>query len=119
MANVPHRRPQPQPDHAPALGCQRYASCSAGFCPAIGGVHRKSEPVCLWLREAVKSPARSKIGTAYARNLAEVVSMAAAHLLTQRGALAEELRRAARHGSQTDSGRRLQAAHQAADGGAP
>lgn len=112
-----HERQTPRTsDLNPALAfiCPRYLSCNAGFCPAIGGTHVKGEVICLWLREAVKTAGRAKIGAACAGNLAEAVLVAAQRLLTQRCALADELRRAARHGSQIESGHRLRVAALAA-----
>ena len=92
-----------------ASACPRYEHCSAAFCPLIGGVHVKGDRTCFWLREAVKPGGRAKIAAACAKNVARAILAHARKLLSQCGSLGDELRRAARHGSQIDAGRRLRA----------
>jgi hypothetical protein len=96
--------------HQPDLGsiCPRYGGCAAGYCPAIGGRHLPNEPVCALLREAVKTDAEARLRADIPGNLLERVLRDARRLIRTGGALGRELRRAARHGSQIESGRRLQ-----------
>jgi hypothetical protein len=108
MPNSTHPRRQPQTNLSSlAASCPRYERCSAAYCPAIGGRHLPGERVCLQLREAVKAGGKAKIRTALAGELAEAVLRHAGRLLTQRGALADELRRASATPSKADAGRQL------------
>jgi hypothetical protein len=112
MANSTHARhaPQTSSEINPALGCPRFERCNCGFCPALGGAHLKDEPVCAWLREAVKPGGRAILEGALPGNLAEVVLGIAPSLLRARTALGRALRKAATGTSKVQSGQRLQAA---------
>lgn len=122
MHNFTQQRLAPQtetPDLSSlAASCPRYASCSASYCPAIGGRHLPGERVCLQLREAVKASGKAKIRAALAGDLAQAVLRHAGRLLSAPGALGDELRRASAAPSKIESGRRLLAASAAAAGAA-
>src|SRR5207302_989473 len=100
-----------------ARSCPRFERCSAGYCPAAGGVHLKDEPVCAWLREAVKNDGRAKIEGALAGDLAQVVLRDVRRLISTGGALGRELRRASASPSKIESGRRLPHGLSVAPGG--
>jgi hypothetical protein len=99
--------PGRQPDLNLATLCPHFERCCAAYCPAAGGTHLKGEPVCLWLRESVKPGGRAKITAALRGNLAEVILSSASRLLSARGPLADELRRASKLGSKVDCMRRI------------
>jgi len=89
--------------------CPRYEHCNAAFCPALGGSHLHGEPVCLYLREAVKPGGEARVRARIPKELAEVVLTHAARLMGTPGALAWALRTASQHGSQIETGDRLAA----------
>jgi hypothetical protein len=87
--------------------CPRYERCSAGFCPGLGGRHLPGEPVCALMREAVKTGGEARVRASIPSELAEAVVGHAQRLMRSTGALARELRRASRAGSQIEAGHRL------------
>lgn len=76
------------------MTCPRWASCNASFCPAAGGMHLRAEPVCLYLREAVKRDGEACVRHTLPRGLAEVVLATASEVLRGTDRLAAALRRA-------------------------
>lgn len=87
--------------------CPRFERCNASFCPGLGGKHLPGEAVCFWLREAVKGGGDARVRNTLKAELAEVVVDTAKRLLSEKGQLSRELRRASTSGSQIDSGLRL------------
>jgi hypothetical protein len=95
------------PDSKLAALCPHFDHCSAGFCPALGGRHLKGEPVCVWLREAVKTGSAAALNDRIPSVLAETVLREADRIMDTACGLRWELQRAARHGSQRAQAERL------------
>ena len=86
--------------------CPRFERCSAAFCPGIGGSHGPGDPVCFYLREAVKEGGYARVEGALHQDLAESVLRYASALISQSGPLARALRHASKTGSSMERGRR-------------
>jgi hypothetical protein len=97
----------------PAYLCPKFESYNAAFCPGLGGRHLPGEPVCLYLREAVKPGGEARVRASIPSQLAEAVLSHASELITSTGDIAIKLRCAALRGSQIEQGARLRAAQAA------
>jgi hypothetical protein len=99
-----------RPSYAPSLAlarrCPKFATCSAGFCPLVGGVHLKGEAVCPYLSEIVK---RDGVATISRRLPPQLVKQIELCLPTICGSLATALNRAATTPSRMKSPTRVQA----------
>ena len=110
------RKPGPrltpgQPSYAPRLDlarqCPKFATCNAGFCPLVGGVHLKGEAICPYLSEIVKPDG---VATIRRRLTPQLVKQIELCLPTITGSLATALNRAARTPSRMKSPTRVRAA---------
>ena len=91
---------------AVGYSCPRFQRCNAGFCPGLGGTHLPGEPVCFYLREAVKDGGYARVEGVLHQDLAESVLRFASELISQSGPLARALRHASKTGSSMERGRR-------------
>lgn len=84
--------------------CPRYERCNAPYCPGLGGKHLAGEPVCFYMREAVKEGGMARVGATLPHELAGVVLGVAKRLLDGSGPLPRALRGASRTGSKIEQG---------------
>jgi hypothetical protein len=95
----------------PGYLCPKYERCNAPFCPGgLGGSHLDGEPVCLYLREAVKPGGDARVRATLRRELADLVLTAARDLLPLHGGLSRALRDASRTESTIEGAKRLRPA---------
>ncbi len=82
-----------------AMDCLRFSFCNCPVCPFDSNWqhqrHLSGEPVCIWLREAVKSSCEPILKRALPDELVEQVVSVAKILLSRKGALKSSLDRAA------------------------
>lgn len=89
--------------------CPKFNRCSAPYCPALGGRHRRGERVCHYLQEAVKPGGPARVRAAIPLPLADIVAMDAIRLLNSTGPLQRPLERASNRGSRMESMKRANA----------
>lgn len=103
----------PKPNN-PGYSCPRYERCNAPLCPALGGHHMDGEPICFYMREAVKDGGEARVRAAATRELADLVLGMANALLPTEGPLPRALRKAAATGSKIEQGKNLKRMQEAA-----
>jgi hypothetical protein len=86
-----------------AMSCPKFDSCSAPYCPAIGGTHLRGEPVCHYLKESVKADGQARVRGSLSKPLADTVIKDGLRLINTMGPLSKPLRRASKQGSRMDS----------------
>ena len=86
-----------------AARCPRFDSCNAPICPLDPdwrrAQHLKGEPVCLWLREAVKPGGIARIATAAAGDIADTVAEALPAIMASSSDIRHKLSAASLSGS--------------------
>lgn len=93
------------------MDCPKFADCNAAFCPETGkGGHMPGDPVCVYLREAVKDGAEARLTPVLSGPLTERVLRHASELLAQAGPLSRVLRQAAKRGSRLECGKAMRGA---------
>ena len=101
-----------QPADGP-MRCPRYHSCSAPVCPLdpnhLRAAHLPGEPVCLYLREAVKPDGFAVLSGALREELAKEVSQALIGIIARHGSIRHALERAKKTGSKTLAAQALRA----------
>jgi hypothetical protein len=106
--------------------CPRFDGCSAPVCPlmGMGGTHLRGEPVCFFLREAVKVGGEARLRLRLPEDLATAVVEAGSVAIALQGDIGRALRRASKQGSKRDgaaharqakSGQRARTPHIATD----
>jgi hypothetical protein len=90
---------QKQADGISAKNCPRFDFCNCPVCPLDTNWqsqrHLSGEPVCRWLREAVKSGSEPVLKRALPDELVAHVIAVANSLITRKGSLKSSLERAA------------------------
>jgi hypothetical protein len=93
--------------------CPRFERCSAPICPLDPDwelrVYRKSEPTCFYLREYVKSGAKTRFQGCTAIQIFEVIQQHLEALCHRYAPLCRALERAKRTGSKTGPRRTVHA----------
>jgi hypothetical protein len=89
-----------------ATSCPRFDSCNAPICPLDNwqpAQHLRGEPICLWLREAVKSGGIARIATAATSDIAETVAESLQAIMASSSDIRHKLKQASRHGSKIEN----------------
>lgn len=92
--------------------CSRWNDCNAPLCPLHGGSsHIRGEPVCFYLREAVKpgGPDLLRAEPDLSSEMAEQIIQQASYFSAPDSPMHDALRTASRVGSKLKAGRALQA----------
>jgi hypothetical protein len=89
--------------------CPKSDSCSAAYCPAVGGQHRKGEYLCHYLLESVKTGGHARVRGCLPMPLADAVINDGLRLLDSTGPLRRPLERASKRGSRIESMKRADA----------
>lgn len=101
-------------------GCPRFEHCSAPICPLDPDWRKRShlrrDPVCLYLREAVKPDAEANLAGHLPRATIESVLILAPTIAARHGDIRRRLAKAAQASSKLASSRRLAPAGQAGHG---
>lgn len=88
--------------------CPRFSRCSAPLCPHDADWHKrrqlKGEPVCFYLREAVKPGGRAMLDGSLPSEMAEGVLRAVPAMVATAGTLRRALQRASTQGSKLAAG---------------
>lgn len=89
-----------------AARCPRFDSCNAPICPLDPNWecsrHLPGEPVCLWLREAVKQGGIARIACAATEEIAAVVAETLPAIAASSSDIRHKLKVAARSGSKLE-----------------
>lgn len=98
--------------HSLHYECPHFERCNAPLCPlARGGSHVRDEPVCFYLREAVKAGGEARVRAALPSHLAEPVLAAARDMFVPHSVLHRQLQRAAKQASKLAIGAALREAN--------
>jgi hypothetical protein len=90
------------------LECPQFERCTAAFCPlTANGKHLRDEPVCLYLREAVKVGGDERVRRTLPAQLAERINSAARELFVPHSMLYRQLKRASKQASKLEIGHRI------------
>ena len=102
-----------QGPHRLMYGCPRFDACSAAFCPLGApdgngaGLHKPGDAVCIFLREYGKTGGPERIAARLCPEQLAVFNTSVEKILVAGGDIARRLKRAAKHLSRLESGRRL------------
>lgn len=88
--------------------CPRFESCSAPVCPLMGmtGRHLRGDPVCAYLKEAVKDGGEARLKWYLPEHLVEGVVEAVPVAIALHGDIAKRLLRASEQTSKLDGAAR-------------
>lgn len=100
-------RPSPSAQRKGVSRCPRFDSCNAPICPLDPNWdnrrHLPGDPVCLWLREAVKQGGIARIACAATGEIAAVVAETLPAIEASSSDIRHKLKVAARSGSKLEN----------------